>query len=89
MKLTVIADDDVIIVDGVPAYAPAPIDPGIHAIQWDGDRGEIEFRDDRGNQEFTDESFIAPFVAAHRAAVEQAAIEEAAAEEAEEEETAG
>jgi hypothetical protein len=62
MQLTAIPDDDLVFVDGVPRTVPigdivaamaAEIDavdpPDIHAIQWGGARGWIEFKGRRGN----------------------------------------
>jgi hypothetical protein len=47
MKISIIPIDSMVILDGVPVtfdFGPL-IDPGIHAIQWDGTSGEIEYKD--------------------------------------------
>jgi hypothetical protein len=46
MKLTIVADDKRVGVDGVvfePIELPQ-LDPTIHAVQWYGEYGEIEFK---------------------------------------------
>jgi hypothetical protein len=46
MKLTIVADDQCVGVDG-EFFAPlelTQLDPAIHALQWYGDYGEIEFK---------------------------------------------
>ncbi len=45
MKLSIIRSDGVVVIDGV-AYSKldmSTIDEAIHAVQWNGDRGEVEF----------------------------------------------
>lgn len=46
MKFTAVTDDGKVYIDGkaqsVPETAKLPAD--VHAIQWDGKRGEIEFK---------------------------------------------
>jgi hypothetical protein len=45
-RVTVIVDDDLIVVDGVGRIAKnlreLPLAKELHAVQWYGDRGEIE-----------------------------------------------
>lgn len=45
MRVTIIVEDNTAIVEGVPERVDCSLlfDTGIHAIQWYGDRGEIEF----------------------------------------------
>ena len=44
-KVTIIADDGKVGVDGVfRQVSLAGLDPDIHAVQWDGTAGEIEYR---------------------------------------------
>lgn len=46
MKLTIVADDSAIGVDGA-FFAPldlAQLDPAIHAVQWYGEYGEVEYK---------------------------------------------
>ena len=45
MRLTILKDDDVVIVDSVGAKVSCKEIPAyVHAIQWDGARGHIEFK---------------------------------------------
>lgn len=45
MRVTIIADDKTIYVDGQPVPIDlSSLDPEIHAIQWNGSSGEIEYR---------------------------------------------
>ncbi len=45
-KITIIADDGVVGVDGVfRAVDLSTLDPNIHAVQWDGAKGHIEYKD--------------------------------------------
>lgn len=48
MRITIVADDNLVIVDGVSAYGVdlSGLDPTVHAVQWDGARGDIEYRAD-------------------------------------------
>lgn len=48
MRITIVADDNLVIVDGVSAYGVdlSGLDPTVHAVQWDGARGDIEYRSD-------------------------------------------
>lgn len=46
MKLTIVADDSAIGVDGA-FFAPldlAQLDPTVHAVQWYGEYGEVEYK---------------------------------------------
>lgn len=45
MKFTIIPEDQIVIVDGV-GYSPLifKIDDNIHAVQWYGEFGEIEYK---------------------------------------------
>jgi len=46
MRLTIVADDQSVSVDGVH-FAPldlSQIDPAIHAVQWYGEYGEVEYK---------------------------------------------
>jgi hypothetical protein len=48
MRVTIVVDDDLVLVDGKPAkvdLSPLVAD-NIHAVQWYGDKGEVEFRSD-------------------------------------------
>jgi hypothetical protein len=46
MRLTIVADDNAVGIDG-KFFSPldlSRLDPSIHAVQWYGDYGEVEFR---------------------------------------------
>lgn len=42
--LTIIPDDKVIIVDGVVVVCDFDIDSDVHAVQWDGSSGHVEYK---------------------------------------------
>lgn len=45
MRLTIIADDNLVIVDGRPLRVDLSfLHPAIHAVQWYGEAGEVEFK---------------------------------------------
>lgn len=48
MRFTIIPVDHLVVVDDTPAFGVdiSDIDPTIHAVQWDGARGEIEYLPD-------------------------------------------
>lgn len=54
MKLTIVVDDKLVIVDGVglKPIDMTGIDEMIHAVQWNGTRGDVEYRahDEHGNR---------------------------------------
>jgi hypothetical protein len=63
MRVTIISDDSLVLVDGVPFTVDcSALLPEIHAVQWDGAAGEIEFKavdgHKRPNEPIED---IAPF----------------------------
>ena len=92
MKVSIIPSDKTIIVDGQALTFDYDIDPTIHALQWDGDSGEIEYKDGIGNEQFTDSTLVDSLVSAYEDEVErleaeaqataQAVIDEAEALEA-------
>ena len=96
MKISVIPEDLVIIIDGEAVFFNAeryPVVPEeVHAYQWDGTAGEIEYKDKgKLNASFTDEAFLNDYKTAHtdekaRVLAEQEAAEEAARAQAEAEE---
>ena len=53
-RLTIIADDQLVVVDNYGEKMPLDLHDEIHAIQWQAGRGEIEYRDRRPNYPFTD-----------------------------------
>lgn len=68
MKLTVIPDDRLITKDGETLIFDYAVDAAIHAIQWDGSQGEIEYKDrTRFNETFTDLALVQPYVDAFEA----------------------
>ena len=66
MRVTVVPEDSIVIVDGVPVKTELPpLDPNIRAIQWDGSQGTIEKR--KGEAEpFKDIALIQPFIDTHK-----------------------
>lgn len=61
--VTIIADDGVVGVDGVfRSVDLGGLDPDIHAVQWDGAVGEIEYRDGRPPAAISDFASFQPFV---------------------------
>jgi hypothetical protein len=57
MKLTIIFPDDIVIIDGIALKVDcSAMSPGIHAVQWNGQRGHIEYAvDDVGNKKLNDQ----------------------------------
>ncbi|NDB59843.1 hypothetical protein EB001_15555 [bacterium] len=46
MKLTIIRDDNCVYIDGISRIIDcSSLDPSIHAIQWNGQKGMIEYVD--------------------------------------------
>lgn len=50
MRVTIIKQDGIVAIDGVPfnGIDLSTLDPSIHAVQWFGDEGEVEVKDERG-----------------------------------------
>ena len=63
MNITVIPSDSLIIKDGVALSVVFSSQENMHALQWYGAHGKIEFTDGP-SEHFTDPEIIAPFVAA-------------------------
>ena len=92
MKVSIIPSDKTIIVDGQALTFDYDIDPTIHALQWDGNSGEIEYNDGIANEQFTDSTLVDSLVSAYEDEVErleaeaqataQAVVDEAEALEA-------
>jgi len=92
MKVSIIPSDKIIIVDGQALTFDYDIDPTIHALQWDGNSGEIEYNDGIANEQFTDSTLVDSLVSAYEDEVErleaeaqataQAVVDEAEALEA-------
>lgn len=64
MRLIIITDDRLVAIDGefVNGVDMNSMPEDIHAVQWYEDHGEIEFRDGRANEAFTDFTFFEQFV---------------------------
>ena len=85
MRVTIIPADNLVIVDGEPHTFVFDIAADIHAVQWDGVAGEIEYNDGKPNKKIdTLGSFNAIVNArnADKAAKEQAEAAQQAAEQA-------
>jgi len=56
MQVTIIPDDTLVVIDGEPVEGVdmASMPAEIHAVQWYGGHGEIEFRDRSPNEQFSD-----------------------------------
>jgi len=67
MRVTIVPEDQIIIIDGDALKLAFDIDPTVHAIQWDGAKGVIE-RKIGGAESFTDIAVIQPYVDAWQAA---------------------
>lgn len=94
MRLTIVRDDNAVVVDGVPFMVDCSSLPAdVHAVQWDGVSGEVEYsvtrcdhcgaRTKKGNTLLVDVTPYAPLVNAWHAA--KAADDEAKAKAAAEE----
>ncbi len=69
MRVTIIADDGKVGVDGVfRAVDLSTLDANIHAVQWDGGAGHIEHKDRSPEQKITDFSAFQSFIDAWTAA---------------------
>lgn len=83
--VTVIPSDKLIIVNNTPLVFDFPAPVNLHALQWDGARGHMEWTDD-DNWPLTEpsayEDEVAPYVALWQAEKERLEQEEAAAEAA-------
>lgn len=63
--VTVVPGDQVVIVDGIPLWFGFEAPANLHALQWHGGAGEMEWTDDL-NQPLTEEDYeadVAPYVA--------------------------
>lgn len=81
----VVPEDKLIIVDGTPLTLDFTYPSGLHAIQWDGQQGHIEWDDDHNWPLSADDATayddeVAPYVALWQAEKERLEQEEAAAE---------
>lgn len=70
MRLSIIVPDKTVIIDGFPVvfdFRPL-IESGIHAVQWNGSSGEIEFTD-RPNTEISNITEFQPVLDAYYEAI--------------------
>lgn len=65
--VTVVAEDRRIIVDGEVLTFDFPISSEIWAVQWDGTKGHIEYRDGRMPEVLSSQDAVAPYIVAHAA----------------------
>lgn len=82
-RITIVPADKLIIVDGVALHFDFPAPQNLHAIQWDGQQGHMEWEDDfnwplpaADTTAFEDE--VAPYVALWQAEKERLELESAA-----------
>lgn len=81
MKISVVVDDRVIVVDGVARCVPANrfhATENVHAIQWQGASGFVERK--MGGQDYVENfDMVKPFADLHAAILEEEAAAAAAA----------
>lgn len=61
MRVTIIPEDQKVIIDGVAHEVSVQADQNIHAIQWDGEKGVIEYKRG-GAKRIDDVSIIQPWL---------------------------
>jgi len=72
MKLTIVADDNLVIVDGVGAKVDLTvigIPSNLHALQWDNSAGHLEYKDVANEDIIALPSWASDCVTAHVAAI--------------------
>jgi len=79
MNITIIKEDNVVVVDGEALNFTLDLEEYIWAVQWNGTTGEIEFSDGTPNQEITDFTRFQYLVDAYNAEKQRVADEEAQA----------
>lgn len=67
MRISIIQEDNIVVLDGraivIDSLGKILNDADIHAIQWDTDRGHIEYKKEtKVNEKITSMSFIQPVV---------------------------
>lgn len=77
MRVTVITEDQTILLDGVPLSFPFYAEQNIHAIQWHDDHGVIEQQ--IGGAITCDLATVQPFIDAYRTEAARLAAEAEAA----------
>ena len=73
MRVTVIPDDKIILIDGVAKRCDFTAPAGLHAIQWHGSYGFIEWKT-KAQEYITAAAVVAPYVAAWQAVPDVPAI---------------
>ena len=90
MRVTIVPIDQVILVDKEPLFFSFTAEADVHAIQWSGDSGHIEYKDVKPHKRLSGESdfetYVLPFVTQWetektRVLAEPQALEEKYAEE--------
>jgi hypothetical protein len=79
MNITIIKEDNVVVVDGEALNFTLDLEEYIWAVQWNGTTGEIEFSDGTPNQEITDFTRFQYLIDAYNAEKQRLADEEAQA----------
>ncbi len=76
MQVSVVVSDNVVVVDGMALHLQnLELDSAIHAIQWSGDSGEVEYTDGR-HDVINDISLLTPLIEAHAAELARIQAEE-------------
>lgn len=91
MRLTIVADDNAVGIDGefFPDLDLPQLDPAIHAVQWNGEYGQIEYRTRVENGAFVKPpNALITDVTAYQFAVDAWAVAKEAAKAADELEAA-
>jgi len=79
MNVCVITEDRMIQVDGEAQNFDFTIDSNIHAIQWNGTTGHVEFKDNTPNEDITDFTAYQSLVDAYNTEKQRVADAEAQA----------
>lgn len=77
MKVTIVAEDNMVLINGFPETVDlSALDDDIHAVQWYGTVGEVEYKMDyvnntrKGNERITDLTPFAWVIGAWEAAAQ-------------------
>ena len=79
--LTIVPDDKVILVDGVSVICDFDIDADIHAVQWNGTNGHVEYKSGKDNTFFSSVDDYQSYIDLHgvKKAEQEQAIQDAEA----------